>query len=70
MTAEEFLAGYAERSRMTPEALLGHGRVVATCHCDEEGCDGFQLISPANMLPWRREEILISGDQTLPRKGK
>ncbi|MDQ5862783.1 MAG: hypothetical protein M3536_11035 [Actinomycetota bacterium] len=61
ITAEEFLAGYASRSETTPAALLAEGRVVATCHCDYGQCEGWQLINPKYLLPWKGEEVTISG---------
>lgn len=43
-TAEEFLAGYLVRSGMTREQLLER-RIVATCSCGDEVCEGWQVIS-------------------------
>lgn len=43
VTAEEFLAGYAERSGVTPQQLLDLGRRVAPCECDYDRCEGWQL---------------------------
>ncbi len=60
MTAEEFLEAYASASGVTPEALLLAGRVVATCHCDYDGCRGWQLTRPEHLLPWRDEQIVLS----------
>ncbi|MCU1518484.1 MAG: hypothetical protein JWQ75_3205 [Pseudarthrobacter sp.] len=59
MTAEEFLAGYSERSGIPLEELLATGRVVATCRCGDEMCDEWQLTRPENLLHWREEEIVI-----------
>ena len=58
MNAEQFLASYAERSEMTREQVL-NGHVVATCHCDYDGCEGFQVNAEDNLLPWRDEVVLI-----------
>lgn len=58
MNSEQFLVSYAERSEMTREQVLD-GRVVATCNCDYDGCDGFQVNSERNLLPWRDEVVLI-----------
>lgn len=60
VTAEEFLAAYAERSHRTPAELLADGRVVATCHCDYEKCEGWQLIKPEHLLPWHGNEVVIA----------
>lgn len=60
ISAEEFLAGYADRSGRTRAELLAGGRVVATCRCDYEQCEGWQLIKPEFLLPWRGEEVTIS----------
>lgn len=46
VTAEEFLAGYAERSGVTPQQLLDMGRQVAPCDCDYDRCEGWQLAYP------------------------
>lgn len=58
--AEVFLAAYAERSQRTTGEVL-EGRVVATCSCDYEGCEGWQLINEDHLLPWRQEEVFIRG---------
>jgi len=58
ITAAEFLAAYAERSGVTPAHVLATGRVAATCHCDYEGCEGWQVSQPDNLLPWRGETIV------------
>lgn len=43
ITAREFLIGYCQRSKITPEQFFAEGLVVATCtHCDYEGCEGWQ----------------------------
>lgn len=55
-----FLAGYAERSGVTPEQVLER-RVVATCACDYEACEGFQIAPEDSLLPWRGETVLIRG---------
>lgn len=45
ITAEEFERQYAERSGVTVERLRELGRVVRPCHCDAEGCEGWQSIN-------------------------
>jgi len=59
--AEGFLVAYAERSGASREQLLDR-RVVSTCTCDYEECEGFQLIPEYCVLEWRGEKILIRGD--------
>ncbi len=60
ITPEEFLAGYADRSGSTRDKLLT-GRVVATCVCGDELCDGWQLVPEDCLLPWREEVVVIRG---------
>lgn len=59
--AERFLSSYVARSDATREQLLDR-RVVSTCTCDYEECEGFQLIPEYCVLEWRGEVILIRGD--------
>lgn len=56
--AEAFLLAYAERSGSTRDEVL-MGRVVATCLCDYENCEGWQLIPENCLLPWRAEVVVI-----------
>lgn len=48
MTATEFLADYAARSRTTPEALTAAGRVVVACECGWGYCEGWVVV-PAEL---------------------
>ena len=57
---EMFLAGYAKRSGRTREEVLKY-QVVATCSCDYDGCEGWQVIAEHHLLPWRNESIVIRG---------
>jgi len=60
VTAESFLLAYAERSGLTREAVLER-RVVATCRCDYEQCEGWQVASEDSLLPWSGESVVIRG---------
>ncbi|WP_428383671.1 hypothetical protein [Nevskia ramosa] len=44
MTAEEFTAGYCERSGITRAEFFA-GKVVLPCACAEEGCNGWARVS-------------------------
>ena len=59
--AGQFLSSYVARSGANREQLLDR-RVVSTCTCDYEECEGFQLIPEYCVLEWRGEVILIRGD--------
>ena len=56
--AGRFLDRYAAHSGITREQVLGH-RVVATCDCREDICEGFQCVPEDVLLPWRNETVLI-----------
>jgi hypothetical protein len=56
--AEAFLLAYAERSGSTRDEVMT-GRVVATCACGYEACEGWQIIPENCLLPWREEEVVI-----------
>jgi hypothetical protein len=45
ITAEEFERQYAARSGMTVDQLRALDRVVLPCLCEEDGCEGWQMIS-------------------------
>jgi hypothetical protein len=57
-TAREFMTGYAQRSKATPEGLFAEGLVVATCHCDYEGCEGWQMTTLQILETFGRGETL------------
>ena len=40
--AETFERNYAARAGLRVSDLRSRGRIVATCDCDDEGCEGFQ----------------------------
>lgn len=44
--AQSFLAAYAERSGVTPDALTSRGRYATECDCGDEICEGWQLAYP------------------------
>jgi hypothetical protein len=50
ITADEFEAQYAERSGLSIAELRASGRVVVPCHCDYEGCEGWQQVSRESVL--------------------
>lgn len=52
--AEEFERVYAARSGVTVEWLREQGRVVATCDCDYEFCEGFQSLSAEILLDYQK----------------
>lgn len=58
--AEDFLATYAANCGLTVEGILER-RVVATCHCDWDECEGWQVIPEPCLLAWRGEEVVIRG---------
>jgi len=60
MSAEDFLVAYAENCGLTREGILAR-RVVATCHCGLEACEGWQVIPEPCLLAWRGEEVVIRG---------
>jgi hypothetical protein len=45
VTLEEFERGYADRSGLTVENLHAYGRRGRPCRCEQEGCEGWQMIS-------------------------
>lgn len=60
ITAEEFERQYAERSGATVEWLREY-RTVRPCDCGEDGCEGWQSVSPETAAeiddpekPWAR----------------
>ena len=50
ITAEEFAAGYAERSGVSVEWLRKQGRVPMPCRCEEPECEGWQMGRIANQV--------------------
>ena len=44
MTKDEFERQYAERSGVTVEWLHGEGLYATPCDCEEEGCEGWQMV--------------------------
>lgn len=61
VTAEEFERRYAERSGISVERLREAGRVVRSCDCGEDGCEGWQMVSQERAaeiddpaVPWVR----------------
>lgn len=68
LTADEFEAAYAQRSKMTVAELRALGRVVRPCHCGEAKCIGWAMLGgdalvdydarfPAQIEPgWRTME--------------
>lgn len=59
LTAEEFEAGYAARSKRTVEELRAIGRVVKPCECGDDGCQGWQSTTEAR---WAEEQGHGSSD--------
>lgn len=47
MTADAFEQQYAARSGISVEQLRALGRIVRPCHCDGDGCEGWQSVSRA-----------------------
>ncbi len=45
ITLEAFVAGYCERSGITPARLLELGREARRCYCAEDGCEGWRMAS-------------------------
>lgn len=58
--AEQFLAGYLERSGQTRSELLER-RVVSTCGCAESECEGFKVVPMDCLLPWLGDRVMICG---------
>ncbi len=48
MTKEEFAEGWARRSSMRVEELPEQGLFAAPCVCEEEMCEGWQMVSVGN----------------------
>lgn len=56
--AAAFLERWASRSGRTVEQVLER-RVVATCSCGEDICEGWQVVPEDVLLPWRGERVVI-----------
>jgi hypothetical protein len=59
--AAAFLKRYAAACDTTPSDILAGGRVVATCSCGDDSCEGWQVIPEDCLLPWRNEKVVIRG---------
>lgn len=66
MSARAFLERYAERSGMTPAALLEAGRVVVPCDCPFEWCEGWAVVPADDVYPWAPAADLCIGSEVLP----
>ncbi len=44
MTKKEFEKYYAKNSKMTVEEIRKLGRVAIPCNCDDEKCQGWQMV--------------------------
>jgi hypothetical protein len=44
MTKDEFEQGYAKRSKVTVEWLHENGQFGLPCYCEQEGCEGWQMV--------------------------
>jgi hypothetical protein len=58
--AAAFLERWAAHSGRTVEQVLKR-RVVATCSCGEDMCEGWQVVPEEVLLPWRDERVVIRG---------
>lgn len=45
MTKEEFVKGYAKRSRVTVKWLAEKGLIAIPCNCEYEECKGWRMIN-------------------------
>lgn len=63
ITAEEFAAGYAERSGVTVEWLKEHGREVRPCDCDYVECEGWQMAHLNDGAPRAYARRVLEGEQ-------
>lgn len=61
VTADEFLAAYAQRAGVPALQLLEAGRVVATCACDYQDCEGWQIIPKDCLQP--ADEVSITAEE-------
>ena len=51
ITRQEFEEQYAARSGISIEWLKREGQISLPCHCDEDGCQGWQMVSWRLLLP-------------------
>lgn len=70
MTAEEFYAGYSERSKIPVEDLVAMGFRAFRCDCGEDGCHGWAMLRSAHVEEGRRDGVdgqllagVAAGDQ-------
>lgn len=66
MTKDQFIAGYCERSKVTPEWLAQH-YVAMPCACGDETCAGWAMVhNTPEMVALHLEEYARdhSGDAT------
>jgi hypothetical protein len=50
MTQSEFIKMYCENSNITEEQLQKFGQFAFPCHCEEEGCEGWQMGSNDSVM--------------------
>lgn len=53
ISPEEFERGYAERSGVTIEWLREQGRIVTTCDCGDDGCEGWQSTTSERLADYQ-----------------
>jgi len=53
ISPEEFERAYAERGGVTVEWLREQGRIVATCDCGEDECEGWQSTTREHLADYQ-----------------
>jgi hypothetical protein len=56
VTADEFEAAYAKRSRTTVAKLRAYGRIVAPCNCGDAMCEGWQSTTAERLAEEKRHD--------------
>jgi len=51
MTQSEFIKQYCKNSNISEEKLNELGRFSMICNCEQEGCEGWQMVS-LNSMPY------------------
>lgn len=69
LTRDAFIAGYCERSGITPEKLSALGQVAVPCSCGEPGCCGWAMVENTPEALARHRELYDTdeGCRALPQ---
>jgi plasmid stabilization system protein ParE len=69
MTREEFISSYCERSRVSWDEL-SKTQLVVPCECDQEGCQGWVMVSKTPKLPSKAAQEAIEEIISITRRGE